>query len=461
MNIDTLDLSIIKTILTNRKYALEFVHDCNERLFSSDLWRFAKIVIDYVKLYKEVATKRVILEKVKSQKNDALVKYVEELFTKIEAHQYDDKEYKHDLEKLKKRYSEKLIVGLKDNLVGQSEGIDLKKSVNDIQVALNNIKNVNKIGSYKQGTLKDYSEDFRNIYNLKIRDPNYGVGAKTGYTFMDHANSGLRPGELVIFAGITSSGKSLLLMNTAIQMWFGENDIAMTSNFRNGCNVLLFSLEMNYEDYMQRAISRIAMVPQVSIRDAKLTDEEKARVAVGFKFVKNYNRQFTVIDLPRKATPEAIENMIDDHTMQHGKPEVVVIDYLNLMSVDSDADDWLMQAQISEAVHELARAKELIILTAVQLNPKGGNKTSGFGIKDFRRATQIADNADMIAVINSRPNERSFPDFCVDIVKNRRGELTSGKLHKHMECCALLNTNYDKGMDPDDISGSLEKFNNE
>ena len=41
-----LDLSILKTILTNRKYALEFAHDCNEKLFDSNVWRFAKLVIE-------------------------------------------------------------------------------------------------------------------------------------------------------------------------------------------------------------------------------------------------------------------------------------------------------------------------------------------------------------------------------------------------------------------------------
>ena len=41
-----LDLNILKTLLTNRKYALEFVHESNEKLFVADLWRFAKEVID-------------------------------------------------------------------------------------------------------------------------------------------------------------------------------------------------------------------------------------------------------------------------------------------------------------------------------------------------------------------------------------------------------------------------------
>ena len=101
MDFNELDLSILKAITINRKYALEFVHECNEKLFSPDLWRFAKVIIEYIRIYKEVPTKRVILEKVKSLKNDAFLEHTNEVFVKLDGFNYDDREYKHDLEKLK------------------------------------------------------------------------------------------------------------------------------------------------------------------------------------------------------------------------------------------------------------------------------------------------------------------------------------------------------------------------
>src|SRR5277367_5505807 len=104
MDFNELDLSILKAILTNRKYALEFVHECNEKLFSPDLWRFTKLIIDYIRVYHEVPTKRVILERVKSLKNDVFLEHINTLFTRIENFNYDDREYKHDLEKLKNRF---------------------------------------------------------------------------------------------------------------------------------------------------------------------------------------------------------------------------------------------------------------------------------------------------------------------------------------------------------------------
>lgn len=459
MDFNELDLSILKAITTNRKYALEFSVEGSEKFFNADLWRFAKLVIDYTKTYKEAPTKRVLIEKVQALKNDAFLEHVNIILTKLDGFNYDDREYKHDLEKIKNRFSEKLITGLKDSLSGEEGVSNLAKSVGQIQSTLVNIKNINQTKIYKDGSLLDYANDFKSLYAAKMQNSDFGAGIKTGYTFIDYAVGGLKPGELMLFAGITSSGKSLLLMNTAIQMWLGGNDIDMTGHFQKGCDVLLFSLEMNYEDYMQRVLARLAMVPQRSLRDATLTDEEKVRVSKAFKFIKAYPHSFRVIDLPRRATADTLELIINEQSTNGNKPAVVIIDYMNLMTADvgKDQSDWLIQSAISEQCHELARVKEIILLSAVQLNPKTENgKEGGAGVRSFRRATQIADNADFIIAINTRKDEKQYPDFSCSFIKNRKGELVDGKLHKDMVCCALLDKKLDPTTDTDDISTMMD-----
>lgn len=448
MQFDNLDLVILKTLTTNKRYALDFVNGCNEKLFNIDLWKFSKLVVDHIKTYKDTPTKRLLLERSKN------AEYVSEIFNKLDAIQYDEREFKVDLEKLKSRFSDKLLSGLKDSLNNSS---DLKKSVSEIQSTLNAIKGVNQPKIFKEGSLKDYANDFKNLYIAKMQNPDFGVGMKTGYSFIDYATGGLKKSELLLFAGITSSGKSLLLMNTAIQMWMADNTIDMAPPHKPGYNVLLFSLEMNYEDYMQRALARIAMVPQKSIRDASLSKEEQERVAKALSFIKRYNHSFKVVDLPRKATTEAIEQIIDEETEKDCKPDIIVVDYLNLMDADvgKDASDWLIQSSISSGLHELARVKEVLVLSAVQLNPKsmvdGKGDSVEASIRGFRRATAIADDCDMIIGINTRKGEKNYPDFSCSFLKNRRGELLDAKLDKNFACCALLDKRIE-AENPDDIS---------
>lgn len=463
MNYENLDLAILKTILTNKKYAIEFSHDCSEKLFNLDLWKFAKTILEYVKVYKETPTKRIIVEKIRQSKNEALLKYISETYDKVEAYEYSDKEYPFDLEKLKNRYSEKLINGLKEKLNGE-EQLDLKKNIVELQTTLNNIKGVNSVKAFKEGTIQDYIKDFNMMYKAKLDDPNYGVGITTGFSFLDSINNGFRPGEVGLIGGITSAGKSILLGNLAVQMWLGENNLDRTDNFRKGANVLIISLEISYNDYWDRIMSRICMVPQKSLANATLTDAEKEKVSKLFKFAKTYPFKLKVIDIP-KLTVESLELIINNEISLGNKFDVVVIDYMNLIKPpinNNEQSDWLQQSYISEEIHTLARKMELVILSAVQVNPKKekSNENGGFGIQNIRRATQIIDNADLFMVIQSRTNEKHYSDLMVEILKNRRGMLSTGRLQKNLECCAF--TEMQGGADNqvindiDDISGLIE-----
>ena len=58
-----LDLQILKTLVTNKKYAIEFVNSCDTKIFSPEVWNFANVVFNYIKTYKEVPTVRTVTEK--------------------------------------------------------------------------------------------------------------------------------------------------------------------------------------------------------------------------------------------------------------------------------------------------------------------------------------------------------------------------------------------------------------
>ena len=465
MDFNELDLAILKTILTNRKFSLEFVHECNEKVFSPDLWRFAKLLIEYVRVYKDLPTKRIILERVKSNKNDVFLESVNQIFSKLETFQYDDKEYKHDLEKIKLRFSEKLISNLKDNLSSGGSS-DLKKNVNEIQSVLSNIKSVNQVKAYDQRSLRESINEFADRYKAKLNDPNFGVGLTTGYSFFDFTTSGLRPGEMLLVGADTGGGKSALLMNMGVNMWLQGNTTDMTKDFKEGCDVLYFSLEMPLADMEERLLARLGMVPQKNIRDAKLSTDEQKKLSKAMKFISNYPWDFEVVDVPRGASIETIELIFNDITARRRKPKVVIIDYLTLMDyTEKELDDWLKQGKIAEQLHEFGRVHEIVMLSAVQLNdPKmSGGKASDsqIGLHRIGRSKMIMHNANFGIQIEKRVNEEQYPDMSLHLIKSRRTELARGKIYKNFSCCALLN---DPGIqeteihDFDDISDKMNNF---
>lgn len=462
MSYQELDLIVLKHILTNKKNALEFVHDCNEKLFAVDAWRFAKLILDYIRVYKELPTRKVINERIKVQKNDALIKYVNQLWDDIDKVDVDEKEYKHELEKLKNRFTEKLIYDLKERLIGDNGRIDIPKSVSELHSAINSIKGINQVKAYEQRTLKESIDDFRSKYVAKMNDPKLGVGLKTGYSCLDFVMGGLRNQELLLVGAETGVGKSLLMMNIGINMWLGENTLDLEKDFQPGADILYFSLEMPYADMLERVLACIAKVPQTAIRDATLTEEQKKQLGLALKFIEKYPNDFTIIDIPRGATMDSIELIFNDIcATKKKKPQVVIIDYLALLSHDQkDVADWLQLNYLSEAFHEMIRTHDVAGITATQLNRPSQNKGAGSeqtGLHRLSRSALQAANSNFVLLIEKRANEQELPNMQLHLVKSRRTPLVSGTIYKQLSACALLNSPIeDYTASSADISSEIE-----
>ena len=104
MSLPSADLCVLKTLLTNKKYAIDFVGENDSKLFNPEVWNFANLVISYIRTYKELPTLRILTEKLSKGSNDKIIEHVKKTWDQIDKIQYDDKEYKHDLDKLKKRF---------------------------------------------------------------------------------------------------------------------------------------------------------------------------------------------------------------------------------------------------------------------------------------------------------------------------------------------------------------------
>jgi len=460
MNYQDLDLFILKSIITNKKYAIDYCNQYNEKLFSPDLWRFAKIIIDYVRGFKNIPTKRVITERLKKSNNEALLKYVSDVWDIVEKTHYDDKEYNFDIEKLKERFSQKLIFNLRDKLSNDNNVLDYSKGLNEIKSIINHIDSINKPKAFEQNTLKGALTEFKNRYVAKANNPEMYKGIMTGYTFLDYTLNGIRESEAMLLAGATGSGKSLGLLNLGINMYMGTNEVGMTQNFRSdGNDVLYFSLEMPFMDCMERVLSRMAMVPQKKIRDAALDEEEKERLSKAMKFIDNYDKMFEIVDVPRGATIQTIEMIFHDVCIRRRKPKVVIVDYLGLMELEQKMDeDWLSLAKISEQLHEFARTNSVVLITAAQLNEqKQGKDANPIGLNRIGRSRQVAHNFNFVIQIEQRPNEATLPNTVWHLIKSRRTELTYGILDRNAPCAAILDKPILTEKDPGDISGDINK----
>lgn len=464
MAFNELDLSILKTIITNKKHAIDFANECDTKLFSPDIWNSANLIVSYIKTYKDIPTLRVITEKLQKGNNDKLIEHVKSVWSSLESFTYNDKEYKHDLGKLKRRFAEKQISQMQDSLNKiDPASVDIDKTLGDMTKTIHTIKNLNKKRTFERKTLKEAVPTFREEYNAKMADPTFDRGIMTGYSVLDNVTDGLRPGELLLIGGESSSGKSMLLMNMAIQMWLQNNNVDMEDNFSPGQDVLYFSLEMPFKPCLNRVLSRLSTCPSKLIRNAQLNSEEAVKLKKALKFITKYPNQFEIVDYPRGATMEDLE-MIYEEVKAYYDPKVIVIDYLGLMDYeDKDMDDWLKLGKISEKIHEFSRVHNLTVLSAVQLNrAKSKEPEDRIGMHRIGRSALIMQNANIAIQIETRQNEKNYPDMIYHLIKNRDGALEKGNLIKNLACGTLLDNKPEEDpttfemRDPDDISGRIE-----
>lgn len=477
MSFSALDLTVLKSIITNKKHALDFVNDNDPKIFSPEVWNFANLVVGYVRTYKELPTLRVVTEKLAKGNNDKLIDSVKTVWSELDKITVNDNEYKHDLEKIKHRFAEKQLIATSQSLSKLEPGsIDVNKSMLQLQQTIQSIKSLSQVRSYERRTLKDDVPLFRDEYNAKQEDANFDAGIKTGYSYLDYVTDGLRAGELMLIGGESGGGKSMLLMNIALQIWMGQNTIEKYIGQPGhpeydeynpqfvGHHVMYFSLEMPFKPCRNRVYGRLSKNPTKLIRSAKLNGEEAKKLKDVLKFIQNYKYQFEIIDIPRGATMESLELIYEEAKVLYD-PKIIVIDYLGLMDYEGagELEDWLKLGKIAERIHEFARVHNCVVLSAVQLNrTKGAKEEDKIGLHRIGRSALIMQNANIAVQIETRANEKNFPDMKYHVIKNRDGELGSGVLIKDLACGTLIDQSTDEDpttfemRDPDDISEKIE-----
>lgn len=467
MSYSSLDLSILKVLITNKTHAIEFANECDSKLFSPDVWNFSNLIINYIKSYKEVPTLRVLTEKLSKGNNNKLIEHVSKVWQAVSELEYNDKEYKHDLEAIKNRYAEKQLGTIKDGLLKLDPGaIDVPKALVDIQKTLQNIRDLDRNKSFENKNIKDYLLTFVEKFNARKNNPDIESGLMTNYSFLDFATNGLKPADFVLIAGESGFGKSLFLNNISVQVWMQNNKIDST-DFGPGKNIIYFSLEMPYEDCFNRLIARLAGVPVRSIENAKLSKEDFSKVKSALNFIDKYPYQFKIVDIIDICSND-IENILTNNEIKY---DSVFVDYLGIMKSNekSDESDWLTQGQISYELRAIARKFQIPMFSAVQLNRKSPSKDSSenIGLNRLARSGTIATHATHVIQIESRQNEELHPDFLVHLIKCRKGPKVKGSLIKNLSCATLIDkpikeneeinsqfSNYNS----DDISDDIENL---
>ena len=199
----------------------------------------------------------------------------------------------------------------------------------------------------------DYFEDPAARINRYF---NSGGQVSTGWPQMDRLlYGGFSRGELNIFAGGSGSGKSLVMMNIALN-WLQQ-----------GLSGVYVSLELS-EDLC--ALRTDAMLTNMGTKEIR-RDIDTTELKV--KMMAKKSGQYRVKALPAQSNINDIRSYIKEVQIQTGlRVDFIMVDYLDLLmpvsAKVSPNDLFVKDKYVSEELRNLAKELNVLFVTASQLN---------------------------------------------------------------------------------------------
>lgn len=259
-------------------------------------------------------------------------------------------------------------------------------------------------------TKEEYREDF--------------LGIPSGISAIDRFISGFHKTDLIILGARPGMGKTSLALNFA-------RNVALKSK---KC-VAVFSLEMTREQLVERLISSEAAIPSMKFRTGAFDSNEWSRIIES-------SGVLTECNLFLDETPGlTVAEMKSRLRRLNPKPDLVIIDYLGLMTSTKYKDNRVLQIQdITGNLKAMAKELDVPIICCSQLarSTEARGKSHKPQLADLRDSGSIEQDADIVMFIyrdiyyqaeSDNPEDINKNDAECIIAKNRHGEVGTAYLN--------------------------------
>ena len=204
-------------------------------------------------------------------------------------------------------------------------------------------------------------------------------------------NGGFERGSVAVFASETSGGKSIALLQTALQ------------GALNGKKGVIFSLEMSATQVLSRLVANVSGFKCVSAYECP---NQAQMNGMNFGISKVSKLPISIED--KIAGIDEIEAFCRREAKSG--LDWVVVDYIQLCSASAESQTETREQQVSEVVRRLklmALKYNIWVLTASQVNDRG----------ELRESRAIGHHPDYVLAID----HSDHPDSLIRIMKNRNG----------------------------------------
>lgn len=299
-----------------------------------------------------------------------------------------------------KYFTRETILKARQAIFDSFEGKDIFDVLNELQSDLNSF--TGKLITDNPKTIFKLLKDWE---NKKIEIKNGLTGINTGFKCLNDLTGGWQSTDLVILAGRPGMGKTSFILNTAL------------TAARQNKKVLLFSLEMGAEQFIQRLLSSEAEIDLKRLRQKNIFPEEVQKYA---------QAQNSLLELPifiddsSKANLFTIKTKMLNIKKNYGL-DMVIIDFLQLVKGDNKNSNRNEELdQITQNLKALAKEFNIPIIGLSQLSRSVESRPNKRPmLSDLRESGGIEQNADLVGFLYR-------PEY-YGIMQDENGESTQGK----------------------------------
>lgn len=261
-------------------------------------------------------------------------------------------------------------------------------------------------------------------------------GVLTGFTRLDKLTNGLQKSDLIVVAARPGMGKTSLAMNIIENAAVGSDAV---------CAV--FSLEMPEVQIIQRLICSLANVSMADALSGKLSPNDWKKIVRASEKLKHC--KINIDDSSRVTPAEILSKCRRIKSKNNGKLDIVMIDYIQLMSSGKKGYDENRTQEVASITRELKiMAKELDV-PVIALSQLRRIQSGEPQLSDLRESGAIEQDADIVMFIN-RPDVNATEDEIAKkhivkgmadliVAKHRNGGLDRIKLRFKGELTKFVN----------------------
>ena len=221
-------------------------------------------------------------------------------------------------------------------------------------------------------------------------------GLHVGFTRLHALTRGFQPGNLIVLAARPGIGKTTLALN-----WL------LNASMRYGTPAAFFSLEMSKEEVFNRILSAHSMVNVNAIVPGQLDGATHEKLLEAKNEL--IGKPMFICDKATITTRE-IAAMVDKLCTSNQRLDLVIVDYLQLISSPQDSrgarqNESIRIGEISRSLKILAKERNIPVVVLSQLNREVEHRQGGRPqLSDLRDSGAIEQDADIVMFIH-RPKK--------------------------------------------------------